>query len=277
MTTFQAIIYAIVHGFAEFLPISASAHERLIPYLLNWTDHPPAGALIAALDLGSTLAVLAYFIHDWASIVSGFLQVILFRKKPMTLDERLPLFLFCTGIPLAIAFFYLKPELEKVDWENILVVAGVLAAGALPLWLAERSSRKNKGMFDWNWLDAIVVGITGVLMFVPGAGKPEGLMPGALFRNYNREAAAKYTFFAMFPLLVVSCTLSFHEVNFHGAPAADLSWLSFIVATIVTFLTSLLAIGGLMKHVSRNGFGQYVIYRLLVAGAVAIVFWVRNR
>lgn len=278
MTTFQAILLAIVHGFTEFLPISASAHERLIPYLLSW-DSPPE-ALLAALSLGTAFSVLVYFIHDWASIISGFLQILIYRKKPMTLDERLPIFLFFTGVPLALGWFYLAPIIEReADWANPSLVAAVLAVGAFPLILAERRSRKNKGMFDWTWLDALIVGITGLLMFIPGCGKPEALMPGALLRNFNREAAAKFMFFAMFPILIVSAYLHLHGVNFqaHQAPSPDLTWMSFGVAFVVSFLSGLLAIGGLMKHIQRSGFGQYAFYRLVLAGITGVVFWLRNR
>lgn len=275
MTTFQAIILGIIHGFTQFLPVSSSAHHRLLPYLLSWPEIPEA--LLAALFLGVTLSLFVYFIHDWASIVSSFLQVVIYRKKPMTLDERMPLFLFFSIVPLAASWFYLRPIIEaRADWSNPSLVAAVLAVGAFPLVLAERRSRKNKGMFDWNWIDALVVGITGILGLVPGCGLPEGLMLGALLRNYNREAAAKYCFFAMFPLLAASCYLFMREVSLHGGPSADVSWLSFGVAVVVSFFSGLLAIGGLMKHVQRNGFGQYVIYRLLVAGATGIVFWIRN-
>ena len=129
------------------------------------------------------------------------------------------------------------------------------------------------------WLDALLVGISGLLMFIPGFGKPEALMPGALIRNFNREAAAKFAFYAMFPILLVSSYLHLREVSFHlhGAPSPDLSWMSFGVAFVVSFLSGLLAIGGLMKHIQRNGFGQYAVYRLIVAGVTGAVFWFRNR
>ena len=234
-------------------------------------------ALLAALYLGVSLAVFFYFIHEWSSIVSTFLQILIYRKKPMTLDERMPVFLFFTAIPLGVAYFYLKPVIERADWGNASLVAGVLAVGALPLLLADRRSRKNKGMFDWTWLDALVVGISGILMFVPGCGLPEGLIPGALIRNFNRESAAKYCFFAMFPVLALTCYMFMREVSFHGGPSADLSWLSFGAAFVVSFLSGLLAIGGLMKHIQRNGFGQYMVYRLFIAGATGVVFWIRNR
>jgi undecaprenyl-diphosphatase len=275
VTTFQSIIYGIVHGFSQFLPVSASAHEQLIPYLFGWPE--VSGAFKAALLIGSCLSLLVYFRHDWASIISTFLQVILFRKRPMTLDERLPVFIFFTSIPVGLAWFYLKPLVSSFDWSPLLICA-VLAAGGLPLYFTDNHSRKNKGMFDWNWLDALVVGIFGVFLVIPGGGITEGMIPGGLSRNYTRESAVKYCFFAMFPILLINAYLHFRLVTLHvGAPAPDLSWLSFSVAAVVTFLTGLLTIGGLMKNVHRKGFSQYVVYRFVLAAATAGVFWFRSR
>jgi undecaprenyl-diphosphatase len=275
MTTFQSIIYAIIHGFSQFLPVSASAHQRLVPFLLGWPE--PSGAFKAALMIGASLSLLVYFRHDWASVISSFLQVIIFRKRPMTLDERLPFFMLFTGIPIAIGWFYLSPILSQQDWSPLLL-AGILVAGGIPLILGESSGRRTKGMFDWNWLDCLIVGIFGIFFVVPGGGLPDGMIPGALSRNYNRESAAKYAFFAMFPILLVEAYAHFQEVQLHaGAPAPDLSWLSFGVAMVVTFFTGLLTIGGLMKHVQRKSYGQYVVYRFILAAAVMGVVWFRAR
>jgi undecaprenyl-diphosphatase len=139
-------------------------------------------------------------------------------------------------------------------------------------------SRKHKGMFDWNWLDALVSGIGQALLVIPGCGWSTGLLSAGRFRSYNREAIAKYGFFAAAPLLAASAVRHLREVNWHDAmPQADLSWFSFIIAIIITTLAGLLAIGGFMKHIQRKGFGQYIIYRLLLAGGVLVVYWIRSR
>jgi undecaprenyl-diphosphatase len=276
MTTFQSIIYGIIHGFTQFLPVSDSAHQALVPYLFGWPD--PTGAFHAALSIGAALALFVYFRHDWASIISGILTVIVYRRKPMTIDERMPIFMFFTGIPIILAWLYLRPLLEGFEWTPP-AIAGILAGGALLLWFADSRGRKTKRMFDWNWLDCLIVGIFSVLFVIPGGGIPLGIMSGALIRNYTKEAAVKYCFFCLFPVLVFSSYYHFHnDVQLHvGMPAPDLSWLSFGMATVVTFLTGLLAIGALMKHVLRKGFGQHIVYRFLLAGATLAVFWLRSR
>lgn len=154
----------------------------------------------------------------------------------------------------------------------------MLAGVALPLWFSERMSRRNKGMFDWNWFDSLCIGLTQIVGLLPGAGRNASAFPGAFFRNYNREAAAKYIFFAGLPFLAVQTFVHLRGGQLHEAiVAGELSWLSFFVTVVVTSLTGLLAIGGFMKHIQRRGLGQYVVYRFVLAAAVVGVEWWRNR
>jgi undecaprenyl-diphosphatase len=274
MTTFQAIIYAAVHGLSEFLPISSSGHHILIPYLVGW--HPPTAALISVFTLGSLLALLVYFRHDWASMVSCFLQVIIFRKRPMTLDERLPMFLGVSCIPIAVASSYFHDRIAETEWSPLLV-AGVLTVTSIPLWGADYLGRKMKGMFDWNWFDAIVIGLIHASAIIPGWDRLSAVLLGASFLNYKREPAAKYAYFLMIPILLFKTVSGMKEITFKaGAPAPDLTWLSFGVALIVSWLVGLLAIGGFMKHVQQKNLNQYIIYRWVIAAAVCGTYWMRS-
>jgi undecaprenyl-diphosphatase len=276
-TTFQAIIYGILHGFTEFLPVSSSAHHILVPYLVGWPE--PGAALMGALSLGAMLALLVFFRHDWASIISTFLAVLIYRKKPMTLDERMPIFMAITAAPTAIAWYYFHDQATEAISSSPLLVAGTLAAFSLPLAVTESMSRKNKNMFDWNGVDALSIGITQLFMILPGCGRMAAQLPGAFIRNYSRLAAVKYCLFASLPILIATTVHYLRPIDFHAQSPGDVTWLSFIVATVVSMFASLLSIGGIMGQVQRGGkgLGGYVVYRLLLAGAVAGVFWMRSR
>jgi undecaprenyl-diphosphatase len=273
MTTFQAVVYAVVHGFTEFLPVSVNAHHQMIPYLFGW--QAPEGAFLGALSLGAFLSALIYFRHDWASMLSSFIQMILFRRKPMTPDERLPLFLILTTIPTVAAWYQLRenPIFESVS--PLLVAAGLVVFG-LVLFFSDSVSRRNKGMFDWNWLDSLITGVTQALMFIPGCGRMTGLLIGAHFRNYNREAAAKYAFYAAMPILGANTVIHLRGVDLH-APGVDLSIFTFVVTIIVTMLAGMLAIGALMNNVQRKGFAGILAYRIISAIALVVVIWTRSR
>lgn len=275
MTTFQAIVYAIIHGASQFLPISTQAHHLLIPYLLGW--QPPTGALLGAFSLGSFLALVVYFRHDWASMISCLLQVILFRKKPMTLDERLPLFLGISTLPVILASSYFRNQLQFSHWSPSFT-AMTLLLGSLPLILVDSIRRKNKGMFDWNWWDAITIGIIQATAMFPGWDHLTGILVAALFLNYGREPALKYAYFALTPLILGQTLSLLKGMSFSSpAPMADLSWLSFTVAIIVSFTASMLVIGGFLKQIQQNGIKQYMIYRWVLALVACSIYWFRNR
>jgi undecaprenyl-diphosphatase len=274
MTTFQAMIYAAIHGISEFLPISSSGHRILVPYLVGW--QPPTGALLAAMTLGAFMALLIYFRHDLASMISCVLQVIIFRKRPMTLDERLPLFLGVSCLPVVLATYYFRTRVSETEWTPLLV-AGIVASASIPLWAVDYLCRKFKGMFDWKWFDAAVIGLVQATAVIPGWDHFTAVLLGALFLNYKREPAAKYAYFALVPITLSHVISEFKEVSFvTSAPSPDLSWLSFGVAVIVSTLAGLLAIGGFLRHVQTKGIGQYLSYRWILAGGVCAAYWIRS-
>lgn len=275
MTTFQAVVYATIHGISEFLPISSKAHHILIPYLVGWQQ--PAEPFVGALSLGSFLALLIYFRHDWASMISCFLQVLIYRKRPMTLDERLPLFLTVTTLPVVLASTYFGERVAQTEWTTLSVCA-IFAVVGIPLWFFDSFNRKLKGMFDWKWLDAGAVGIVMATALIPGWDPLSGVLIGAFLLNYKREPALKYAYFSITPIILFKALTHLKGIHFHNAvPIPDVSWLSFCVAILVTTLVGLLSIGGFMKHVQQKGLGQYVIYRWILAAGIAGLYWVRTR
>jgi len=277
MTTFHAVVYGIIYGFSQFLPVSADAHGAFLPILFGWPALPVP--LLGALNFAGFLALFVYFRHDWASLISSLLQIIVYRRRPTAIDERLPLFIFLACLPLAAAWYYLKGPIHELPWTPTLLSLAFIAMG-LPLWFFESYSRKNKTMSDWNWTDSLLIGLAQITMLIPGAGLQTGSLSAALSRNYNREAAAKFSFFLGLPILGILSIVQLRGLDLHAAsgPAPDLSWISFWISMVVCFFTSLLAIGGLMKNLQRNkGFKQYAIYRLLLGIVVigAARYWAR--
>jgi undecaprenyl-diphosphatase len=275
MTLFQAILHGWIHGWAEFIPVSPSAHHTLLSYLLGWPEPNPA--FIGCLSAGSFLALLVYFRHDWASMISSLLQVILYRKRPRTIDEKMPLFVIVSCLPPTLAWYYLHDAALQFEWSP-LSTAISLAVFAIPLGFADSVGRKNKNMYDWNWLDALILGIAEIASMVPGFGRMTGALPAALMRNYSRQAAAKFAFFAATPLLAGSAYLHLRNVELHSpVPIQDVTWLSLVAAIVITFLTGLLTIGGLMNALNRKGLNRYMFYRWFLASMIGVAYWWRAR
>jgi undecaprenyl-diphosphatase len=280
MTTFQAIVYAMIHGLTEFLPVSAKAHQILIPHVIEWPE--PSDAFSAALAVGTALSLFIYFRHDWASMVSCFLQVILFRKKPMSLDEKLPLFIGITLAPVFLTHLYGASFFAYSPENPILYTSSWIAGTGLLLWILDSRNRTLKGMVDWKWQDALFVGVVQSTAMIPGWDPLSALLLGSFFLNYKRESALKYAYFTLTPPLVIRAIGFVHSLDFHSSmPIPEVSWISLGVAVAISFFVGLLCIGGLIKQVQSNPqsslIARFAIYRWVLAGGAIAALWLRQR
>lgn len=276
MSTFQSIVFSIIQTLSYFLPISPEAHARLLPYLLDWPA--PAPALMAAVATGALLALLIYFIHDWSSIFSSLIQTVIFFRKPRTLDEHLPGFIFLTAFPAGAAWFYFRENIAALPIHHPIWIAVFLLIFSFPLVLAGRIGKTNKNLFSWNGLDSFIVGLAQLLAFIPGAGRQVGAVFTGFARNYTPEAIGKFTFLALLPFLLAEATYFLRLTPFGADQAADgMSWLSFWVALVVSAVVGFMGIGGFLKNVQKRHFRGYVWYRWVLAIAVLFLVWYRQR
>jgi len=271
MDTVQAIVFALIHGFCEFIPVSTFAHDTLITGVLHW--QPPTGYLLGSLEVGSFAALFVYFRHDWESMISSLIQFSIYRKKPMTLDERLPFFLFLTTALTLAVLIYSGPQLGELFQSPLWLILSVVGGGIL-LMIADSMGRKSKGNFDWNIWDSLWIGAFQSLMLLPGCGRAAASFSGGLFRNYRRDSAAKYVFFAAAPILGWSAWTHLKGFTFHAsAPMEHVTWLTFFLAGTVAFMTSLLAISLFIVPIERKNFRNTFLYRGLLAAALGLIYW----
>ena len=267
MTLFQAIVYAIVNSFSQFLPISYSAHQTFVPLVTGWPI--PEGPLDSMIHLGFLGALLLYFRHDWLSMFSCFLQVLIFRERPMTLDERLPFFLFLTALPTLLCAKYLGNQLPAF---SVFSIAGVFLGATFVLGYLEKSNKNSKGMFDWKWRDALFLGIFQVFGIIPGGDPFTGILFGAFFLNYQITPAVKYAYYSLFPILVMQ-VLTQWQGKFEGFGS---NWLILTTSGLTALLTSLLVIGGLLRHIQSQRLSQYLLYRVILGAGIILIFWLKN-
>ncbi|MEK6705706.1 MAG: undecaprenyl-diphosphate phosphatase [Candidatus Poribacteria bacterium] len=274
MTTFQAVINAILYGSSEILPVGASAHLLLPHYVVGWA--PPPNILLGAFNAGAAISLLIYFRDDWASMVSSLIRIILFRKQPMAMDEQLPLYSMVAIIPASLAS-YLLPQMILFHLSKPYIVAATLAFTGLLLGISDTRSKHQKGMPHWNLLDSCLVGIGQLLLIVPGSGIQTGGLIIALARNYKREAAIKFVFFVITPFLITNAILNLKILDFSKAmPDNDLSWLSLAAGFVVSLATSLIVLSSFIKSLQQNGFMRLGLYRVLIAIVLAAAFWLNS-
>ncbi len=273
MTAIQCLFLSIAHIFGEFLPLGGGdGLTSLTAQVLSLPE--PGKAFAVAVHFGAFLSLFIYFRHDLASVVSCFLQILIYRKRPMTLDEKLPLFLLLALLPQAVLLHYL-PKINLPMLQFSFVSFGIaLGVFGIFLALADYFSRKSKGIFDWNGLDSFLVGLLQCLTVIPGVGQLGSVLLGSRLRNYRRDAAAKFGFYCLIPVFFFKWLQSLRDAEFHPLVIdPSISWISFLLCLGITTVAGLLAIGSFMKHVQEKTLLSYTVYRLLlVAGAAGVMY-----
>ena len=277
VTLVESLLLAVIHGFSRFVPVNGEAHEAILNRFLGFPSASPEW--IATFALGALLALLLYFIHDWASIFSSFIQVVLYRKRPMTLDERLPFFLLlCMGIPFAVLFSLLRRlHLDSLLGLQLEIQAWLpwsLAGGTLMLFLASRWSKRTQGLFNLGMLDSVLFGAGQALSWIPGMGGTLGMLGVSQLRNYHLEAATKLACLMSLPFVVFEAWGSRDLVLWGQVePIPGTSWFQWGLALLASLLAGLFALKTLNEQIRQAGFGKLLAYRIFVLVVIVVGQW----
>ncbi len=264
MTLFQAIITAIIGVFAEIFPVGAGAHRSLLEYFFGWNvSHPK---LLGATELGLFIALLFSLRHDFLSHTSSLIEVIVYRKRPRAMDERMPIFVLIAVLPPVLAFLFLRQSPINPG-ENPYLFAGVLGLSAIPMAFLDYYTKKNKSIYDWNALDAALIGIGSAALAVPELGRVTGAFTVSALRNYKREGAAKFILYVATPLAGLA---SWYHLNGPGSTISlsEFSSLYFYVVLTVSTLSGIFAIHVFLNQMKTITLMRYAVYRALLAAAV---------
>jgi undecaprenyl-diphosphatase len=272
-TTVQALIMGIVQGLTEFLPVSSSGHLIIVPFLFGWKDpFITSLAFSVMLHIGTLLALLIYFRHEWVRIVPAGLATIRDRSFRDDPDRRLAWLLVAATIPAAVAGFLLNDVLESAVREAGLV-AVMLVAGAVILWLADRWGGLTKGIADVTFPLAIGIGAAQALALVPGISRSGISISAARFAGLGREAAARFSFLMATPVTAGAAIFEVRKLA-TGEAGVTVELGPLLVGMIAAFVSGVLAIRFMLRYLQTRSLTVFVVYRLLVA-TVVIVVWLR--
>jgi len=275
MTLIESLLLAVIHGLSRFIPIAGDAHERILEQLLGW----PTTDLLwkSSFALGSLLALLVFFIHDWASILSSFIQVIVARKRPMTFDERFPFFLIFFSVLPGGGYWYLK-EQQGIDPENLLpshsnlILAAGLFAGAILLLIGERWSKKTRGLFDIDLMDSTVFGAGQCLAALPGITGSLGMSVMSLLRNYHLEAATKLIALFSLPMISFEAGRMLSALDWSArTPFGETTWLQWALSVLVAGAATFVSLRVFTDQIRKSGFGRWVAYRILLGTGLIVL------
>lgn len=279
MSILHAIIYGLIQGLTEFIPISSTAHLTIAGHLLGdikndqeWT------AFMAVIQLGTLLAVILYFLTDIISIIRGFITANLgiIKKRPITPDDRhaawLGWLVIIGTLPVAVLGLALKRIIEGPFTKDLRVITFGVMFVAILLVIAEIVGAQKRDLKTIKASDAITVGIAQVFALIPGFSRSGSTICGGLFSGLTRESAARFSFLLSIPAIGASGLLelpkALHSVN--------TGWTNLIVATIVSGVVGYLSIAFLLRYLQRHTTFLFVGYRLAL-GLFLIALLVTGR
>lgn len=268
MEYIKAVILGIVQGLTEFLPISSTAHLRIVPALFGWAD--PGAGFSAVIQIGTMLAVIIYFLKDLYKIFfSTFLNL---TKWKFITDEtsKLGWFIILGTVPISIFGLLFKDFIEN-EARSLYIVSFSLIFFALILAFAEKVSKKKLGMDQLTFLKSQVVAFAQVCSLIPGASRSGTTITGGLFANLKREAAARFSFLLSVPAVLLSGAYQF--INIFPNLSQE-NFLELIIATIFSFLSGYWAIDFLLKYLRTKSTFIFIYYRLILGLFIILMIWV---
>lgn len=256
---FQVIILGIVQGITELLPISSTAHLRIVPSLLGWPD--PGSAFSAAMQLASLVAVVSYFWQDLKELTSGTIQAIA-KQDYLSRPFRITVGLLLGTIPIVLAGLLLKKTLNAPNSPlRSLVVIGVASiVMSLLLALTELRGARDRTFEKLTPLDGILVGTAQAFALIPGVSRSGSTLTAGLFLDMERETAARFSFLLGLPAVILAGALELHTLIKAGLDANG--WIVLIVGLISASISAFLAIYLLLRYLERHSTWVFVWYRL---------------
>jgi undecaprenyl-diphosphatase len=262
----QAVVLGIIQGLTEFLPISSSAHLRILPEVFGWGD--PGAAFTAVIQIGTELAVLIFFWRDIWRIATTWVKSLFRPEYRGQLDARMGWFIILGSLPIVVLGIALKDVIEE-DFRSLWIIGTMLIVMGIVLGIADRVGGTEKTLKQLSLRDAVLMGLAQALALIPGVSRSGATLSMGRFLGYERETATRYAFLLAIPAVIGAGVFELKDVpngdNLYG-------WGPTIVATIVSFVVGYAAIAWLLRFVSTHSFTPFVIYRIVLgAGTLLLV------
>jgi undecaprenyl-diphosphatase len=257
----EALFLGIVQGLTEFLPISSSAHIRIVgAFMPNAND--PGAAFTAITQIGTELAVLIYFRKDIIKILRAWF------KRDGSADARLGTLIIIGTLPIII-LGYLGQDYITNNFRSLWLIASTLIIFGLILGFADRVGRSQKDLTTLNARDGLIYGFAQSLALIPGVSRSGATIALGRFLGYKREAALRYSFLLALPavfgsgLYELKKALGDSSVSVYSMP-------EILIATVTAFVIGYAVIAWLMKYISTKSFTPFVIYRVVLGSALLV-------
>lgn len=255
----QIIVLALIQGITEFLPISSSGHLILVPAITGWPDQGVLTDMVT--NVGSLTAVIIYFWRDVLGMMRGCLDLL---QRRTSANALLVFHVLIGTIPIVVVGLAMKATgLDDHIRSATLVAINAIVFGIL-LYAADAYGMMTRTIRDMNWVSALVIGVAQAFSLSPGTSRSGITMTAARAMGFGRVEAARYSFLLSIPANGAASALVIGDAIKNGEAITG----AVIMTGVLTFFVALLAIAFLMRMLRTVSFLPFVIYRVILGGAL---------
>lgn len=256
-----AILLGAVQALTEFLPISSSAHLLIVPWLFSF---PAQGlAFDAALHIGTSLALLAFFWREFWHMIE--------RR------DRFLILILIASIPGGALGFFGDSVIEKTFHSGsaaIPIVAIGMIITTLIIWYIDATAKLQRDMHAMTWREALIIGLAQALALIPGTSRSGATIAAGLATGYKREAATRFSFLIGTPIALGAGLYKLTSIV--DAQPSNTELVALIAGIATSAILGFVVIKWLLSYVQRHNLRVFLIYRLIFASLILLVWLVRR-
>jgi undecaprenyl-diphosphatase len=268
----EALFLGVVQGLTEFLPISSSAHIRIVGEFMNKAQDPGA-RFTAITQIGTELAVLIFFRKDIAAIVKSWFKQVVFRSQLSAEGKgqaRMGWLIIIGSIPIVI-LGYLGKDIITNNLRSLWLISSVMIIFGLILGYADKVGKSERTLDQLNSKHGLLYGAAQALALVPGVSRSGATIAMGRFLGYTRDAALRYSFLLALPAVFGSGLYELKDAFSADAAPNVFSISETLAATGVAFVIGYVVIAWLLKFVSTKSFRPFIIYRVVLGSLILIL------
>ena len=270
MNLIEAILFGIIQGATEFLPVSSSGHLALAHYFLGAQQSDLA--FDVALHLGTLLAILAYFRDDFRQMGKAILGL---QKEPAETRRlrRMTLFIVIATVPGALAGLLLGKTAETY-FRHPAMVAAALAGAGLLLLLADRAGKHTRNFEKITFMDALLIGLSQACAIIPGVSRSGSTITCGLALGLTRQSAVRFSFLLSAPIIFGAGVHEIPEIIKNGL--LDGQAMLYASGFLASAISGYLFIACIMQYIRARSFAIFAYYRFLVAALVLVALFLQR-
>lgn len=269
MDILNAIILGLVQGLTEFLPVSSSAHLRIVGEFLG-TGGDPGARFTAITQIGTELAVVILFWKDIVRIIGAWCRALVGKIPRNDPDARMGWLIILGSVPIVVLGLLFQDQIETT-LRSLWFTASMLIGFGILLGIADWIGRKNLKLENLGYRHGIIFGLAQALALIPGVSRSGGTITAGLFLGYERAAAARYAFLLAIPAVLGSGFFQIYKSVADPCVEGATDCIPEIygpgetlIATVVAFVVAIFVIKFFMSYISKRSFMPFVIYRIVL-------------